>query len=364
MRMYKRLSCLLLMLVLLSTLGLTALASDVKQEYDAKIPSSIDLELKDNGKPVSGGSLKICKVATRGEGTSIVPTSAFKKAGLPSSMDDKNAFGTQAKMQATAAKLLDFAEKNGAVFTSAKVNSSGKVSFKNLSAGLYLIATDEAPDGYCGIKPFLVDLPHFTDKGWDYYPSAQPKMVSAARLDPPIEKVILPKGHGKDDVFTFTMSPDVKTAPMPDPDEYVKNNKGCTATVDSSGALTITKKGPGEVEFGWMYYTYSDVGKTYTYTITEKVGNLSGYTYDRTAYVLTVKVTEENGEVKLNLTTKTKDGKAVSGKMTFTNSYKKSGEEKVPDTGQLWWPVAVMGIGGLLMVGVGAGLRKKRKTDR
>ena len=106
--------------------------------------------------------------------------------------------------------------------------------------------------------------------------------------------------------------------------------------------------------------------KTYTYTLTEKVGNTPGWTYDRTVYTMTVKVTRDatTGEIKLDVTKKDGSGKSVDD-MTFTNSYKKQdGEKKVPDTGQLWWPVAVMGIGGLLMVGVGAGLRKKRKSDQ
>ena len=38
-------------------------------------------------------------------------------------------------------------------------------------------------------------------------------------------------------------------------------------------------------------------------------------------------------------------------------------EEPIPQTGLLWWPVPVMGAGGLVCVGVGSLLCKKKDDD-
>lgn len=41
--------------------------------------------------------------------------------------------------------------------------------------------------------------------------------------------------------------------------------------------------------------------------------------------------------------------------------YSNSG--KLPQTGQLWWPVIPLSIGGVLLVGAGLVIRSKRKED-
>ena len=361
MRVFKRVLCLGLMLVLLTALSVPALASDIKEDYDVTIPNTLDLTLT-----AGGGTLKIYKVADRTSGTSIAATSDFAGSGLPTNMND-----VAANSVSLAASLLGYAESNGVSATATKdVPSSGKVSFP-ADAGLYLVASEKAAPGYCKITPFLIDLPHFTDGAkWDYNPGAEPKMTAAARLDPPIKKVVTGESKGTNETFTFTMTPSPKNAPMPDPNSaenkkiYADYGVSSVSVNTSSGALTLNKKGPGEVEFGWMYYDDDDVGKTYTYTLTEKVGSTPGWTYDRTVYTMTVKVTRDaaTGEIKLSVTKKDGSGKTIDGTMTFTNKYKKPDEEKkVPQTGQLWWPVAVMGLGGVVLIGVGAVLRKKRK---
>ncbi len=300
-----------------------------------------------------GGSLKIFKVADRTNGTGIAATADFAGAGLPESMDDVASDAVN-----WAAKLLTYAEDNSVSATAVKsVDSSGNVSFET-EAGLYLVATEEAPKGYCDITPFLIDLPHFEDGQWDYNPAAGPKMSAAARIDPPIEKIVNPTWAGKNETFTFTMTPGNKSWPMPDPAEYTDG----TASINTStGAMTITKKGPGSTEFGWMYFTETG---TYTYTLAEKAGSTKGWTYDTTSYTMTVVVSKnEKGEMIPEVTTTDSKGNAVT-KMSFTNKYEEP-EKKVPQTGQLWWPVAVMGLGGAALIAVGAGLRKKRKeSDR
>lgn len=76
-----------------------------------------------------------------------------------------------------------------------------------------------------------------------------------------------------------------------------------------------TNDADGNVTFRALDYTLADVGKTFTYTITEDGGAESGYTYDTHSETVTVKV-EDAGQGKLNVVvTYDADGAA------FVNSY-------------------------------------------
>ena len=76
-----------------------------------------------------------------------------------------------------------------------------------------------------------------------------------------------------------------------------------------------TNDADGNVVFKTLDYTSADVGKTFSYTITEDTGTDPGYSYDTHVETLTVKV-EDAGQGKLNASvTYDADG------ATFVNSY-------------------------------------------
>lgn len=57
----------------------------------------------------------------------------------------------------------------------------------------------------------------------------------------------------------------------------------------------------GSIPFGYFDYTLADVGKTFVYTVKERIDNKSGYTYDKSEVKFTIKV-EDNGDGTLKLT--------------------------------------------------------------
>ena len=70
---------------------------------------------------------------------------------------------------------------------------------------------------------------------------------------------------------------------------------------EHGGELDVkTNDADGNVTFKALDYTLADVGKTFTYTITEDGGTESGYTYDTHSETVTVKV-EDAGQGKLNV---------------------------------------------------------------
>ena len=118
---------------------------------------------------------------------------------------------------------------------------------------------------------------------------------------PSVEKKITGGNPAKDNTFRFTLT-GTDNAPMP---------KG---SVDGEKTETIT--GEGQTDFGKI--TFTRVG-TYTYKVTEELGNEASYNYDSTEYTLTYKVTDVRGTLKAEQSI-TAGGKSADA-MVFTNKY-------------------------------------------
>lgn len=87
-------------------------------------------------------------------------------------------------------------------------------------------------------------------------------------------------------------------------------------------------------------FTQEDVGKTYSYTITEANGGLGGVTYDATSYNVTITTADDPATATLTVTTHVTStsgpdktyvyvagsGAAAAAKVTFENSYAATGE--------------------------------------
>ena len=125
--------------------------------------------------------------------------------------------------------------------------------------------------------------------------------VDPTDATPSVEKKIIGENPAKDSTFRFTLT-GTDNAPMP---------KG---SVDGEKTETIT--GEGQTDFGKITFTRAG---TYTYKVTEKLGNEASYNYDSTEYTLTYKVTDVRGELKAEQSITT-GGKSANA-MVFTNEY-------------------------------------------
>ncbi len=130
-----------------------------------------------------------------------------------------------------------------------------------------------------------------------------------ATIDPPIKKVISGETPAQDAVFTFTMTANDPAAPMPEG--------------SVGGTKTVTITGAGSTEFGVMTYTDADLG-TWTYTLSEVDGGVSGYAYDKTTYTMTVVVSlDDNGDVQTEVSYADAKGNSVE-EVVFDNAYSTS----------------------------------------
>lgn len=127
--------------------------------------------------------------------------------------------------------------------------------------------------------------------------------TSAVIVDPPVQKVISGDMPQADSTFTFYMKADKTAYPMPG---------------GSSGGLkSITIKGAGKNDFGNI--TFTEAG-TYTYTVYEQKGGVSGYTYDTTVYAMKVTVIQADGKLSAVQEITDEKGDIASG-LIFANKY-------------------------------------------
>lgn len=364
----------LLALLLVVSLAVPALAAGQSaRQPDYSRTGSITVNVTDSaGKPVPGGTLvayEVAKAQYSNGDNRFVLTADFASSGA-----DLSKIGTGKNGEPEmAAALAKFASEQKLKGVTADVSADGKAVFKGLELGLYLVVQTDAAKGYEPLRPFLVTVPMWDGSKLVYDVIANPKPGTAtedARLVPEVEKVVTEKNGKAPDssVFTFRLTAADANAPMPEGAD--------------SASVTVNRIGAGKIDFGTMWFTAADVGKTYTYKITEVAGNEEYYTYDPAEYTMTVVVGSDAGNVTIDVTCTDQDGNEVDA-LVFTNvyDYDKPDEPDVtptpdvpdvpdepdepdkpiiPQTGQLWWPVMVLAAIGLLFVIIGIGLRRKQ----
>ena len=166
----KRLSMLLLAVLLLVAMPLTAVADNV----DMTKTGSITVQLRDvveTDKPI-GGTIRLHKVGDASivdNNLTFTVTSAFAPSGV--SLENVNAAGL-------ADTLAAYADANSVPGTLVTADSTGKAVFSGLPVGLYLVSQKNAVSGYYKMSPFLVSLPMTVNSSWDYDIEAAPKVES------------------------------------------------------------------------------------------------------------------------------------------------------------------------------------------
>ncbi len=129
----------------------------------------------------------------------------------------------------------------------------------------------------------------------------------------------------------------------------VKEN-GAAEAAETGKVLQTVKNNTatGAIAFETLEYTQEDIGKTFTYTVSEKSQTGTGYLFDDTVYTVTVEV-GNNGDGTLKLTTTVKDASGTETAytdtvMTFTNDVTSVKIKKVDVTTQEELPGATIQI--------------------
>lgn len=228
------------------------------------------------------------------------PTAAFETSGISIAGIVNN------PSDLTAKAIVDYIKENN-VEVSSQVSQKGEVSFSDLDLGIWLVCCDE--NSKYIFNPYIVFLP-CESGGKAYY-----EVMSAPKVEDSRPDVI--------NVYVSKKWDDKNNAAKKRPEsitvELLNGN-----TVMASAELNETN--------GWSYM-FLGVKKDGAYSVREK--SVVDY---KASY----------------------GGDAING-FVITNTY---AGEKLPDTGQYWWPIAVIAIAGVCFVLLGIfeiGVKKNGK---
>ncbi len=167
MNQLKKITSLLMVVLLIFALSTTAFAHEIP---DMNRKGSITVAIKDGEKRLTGGSLTLYKVGDVAEDDGnfiFVLTDEFRASGL--SLKD-------IESEQLAKDLAEYADDSGAYSNTEDIDSEGRLVYKNLDVGLYLIVQKEAAEGYLPVNPFLVSVPMVQDEAYIYDVYATPKV--------------------------------------------------------------------------------------------------------------------------------------------------------------------------------------------
>ena len=227
-------------------------------------------------------------------------TTAFENSGISMSGIVTNPDETVAKT------LLDYVKKN-AVESLSKTSEAGKAPFSDLNLGIWLVYPEE--DSRYAFNPYIVFLPYGAN-GKVYYEVFSAPKVEDRNLD-------------EINIYVMKKWDDKNNAAKKRPDSIAVELLRNQAVV---AAAQLNE------ENGWAY-TFSKLPKDGDYSVREKA--VSNYTVDYS-------------------------GDAVNG-FVVTNTY---AGEKLPQTGQYWWPIGLIAIAGAGFVLLGIhemGVKKNGK---
>lgn len=320
-----------------------------------------------DGEKVPGGKVALYKVGTAKQGES--PNTGdyyFEYTGEFSGVEAgelRKKTGEDFANETYIKKLTSHVvENNLPQSAGGEINDRGEVTVGNLKAGLYLVVQSETNPSFQAFSPFFVTLP-YNDKEKEEYVydvGIAPKIETVRKvgrlqpvtISPQVRKIVKGENAPGEKEFTVTWKRVEQSSPMPGNMETmsVKIRAGETRELDP---ITYTKAGI------YVYQAYE-----------EAADRADGFAYDKTVYWYEVEIASDGMKLYVkNLLIKegSPEGKIVyqgksakEGIMTFTNIYnnpqipEKPPLKKLPQTGQLWWPVWIMATAGGLLVLFGA----------
>jgi len=169
----------ILLLLYAMTVNAFAAQPDMSQK------GSISITMTYQDKTVTGGSLTLYRVAEvrqeNGADYSYTYTSEYAECQI--SLGDLKGSGL-------ASALAEYTAEKKITGTKLDIDAPGKIIFKDLELGLYLLVQDDPANGYEKVSPFLVSVPALEDENYIYDVDASPKLalkVDTTTTVPPVK---------------------------------------------------------------------------------------------------------------------------------------------------------------------------------
>lgn len=290
----------------------------------------VDLEQKTSltiQYPCTGAKFRIYRVAAVSEYGEYTLTPEFEDYAVDLEQKDQSGW------RALASTLGGYVERDGkAALDTKTTDADGKAYFKELSAGLYLVLGDRAEDD-------------------TYKYEAEASLIALPDLD-----------EGDQWVYDMTASPKYEKEPLK-PDDNVTQKKVIKIWKDDNSknrpkdirvqllkdgkvADTVTLNADNNWKYQWDNLDNSAAWQVVEQTVP------SGYTVavEKEADTFTITNTKTTGKTGENTNTTKPTGSSTS---------KTSKSGKLPQTGQLWWPVGILSVAGMLLFLIGYIRRKQ-----
>ena len=337
---------------------------------EAPVTLTVTANNPGDGKAISGLKLTVYKVADMDVDTNghvefiLMPEFVEYNDEGPKKVDgglDPNDFDSSS--WAKAAKSLepqvisDAAAKKEFQSASQVTDANGKVTFTGLEKGLYLMLGVYEGSEYQSVEvtPVFLTLPQWSEDAgewiYDAQSKAKPRVTPKTGSTPKKTSITVQKIWANDDTAQSSRPVSVSVELL----DANGNTVGDPVTLSAS--------------IGWKYtWTGLDEGK---WSVKESIVP-TGYavSYEETTTdegkTITVKNTKNGGgvlgESREKTPTETKD-KKVKGSSRQGDTGSVAGAQRLPQTGQLWWPVWLLsGLAAVLVI-VGLILRMSGKKD-
>lgn len=315
-----RIKYILLSLLLLWTVLPTGVFA--REPVDLEQKTSLTIQY-----PCTGAKFRIYRVADVSEYGEYTLTPEFEDYAVDLEQKDQSGW------RALASTLGGYVERDGKAAQDTKTtDADGKAYFKELSAGLYLVLGDRAEDD-------------------TYKYEAEASLIALPDLD-----------EGDQWVYDVTASPKYEKEPLK-PDDNVTQKKVIKIWKDDNSknrpkdirvqllkdgkvADTVTLNADNNWKYQWDNLDNSAAWQVVEQTVP------SGYTVavEKEADTFTITNTKTTGKT---------GGNTNTTKPTGSSTSKTSKSGKLPQTGQLWWPVGILSVAGMLLFLIGYIRRKQ-----
>ncbi len=283
-----------------------ALAAFAVDQIDMSRDGSISINMLYDGKPVAGGTITIYRVA---EVICVDADYDFKFVnefvGCGLSLDSLTS-------PSLAKSLFEVATNKGAEGSRKNIDENGFAKFEDLELGLYLVVQETNAEGYYAFSPFLVTVPTSQNGVYKYDVDASPKVAVEPKPTETTEE-------------TTTPTTEETTAPTTEETTAPTTEETTAPTTEETTAPTTEE-------------TTAPTTEETTAPTTEET---TAPTTEETTAPTTEETTEETTESSTTGTT----------------------VPKIPQTGQMNWPVPVFAVAGIAVFVLGWCLHRSEKKN-
>jgi hypothetical protein len=333
---WRRFPTVVLSLALL--LGLTQPIAAAERVDPAASASLTVLDLY-NDAPISAENFRLYRVADVTEDLTFTLTADFAQSQV--SMETSETQDTWADRAATLESYVveRIAEGDPIPPTaSAATDQDGAAEFSDLTPGMYLLVGDQKNQGSAIHKPLatLISLPtQETDETWNYHPTVYAKSANRTRRDETVDLSVVK--IWKDEGAEAQRPQSVTVTLYQDETEYD------TVTLSPENSWRYTWENLDSMS-DW-HLAERSVPADYTVTSVE----------ENSTFVVT---NTYRAETPAEPTLSPAPSAPTSSTPTTPTT-----QTKLPQTGQLWWPVTLLSVAGLTLLLTGWGIRRKEKDE-